>query len=104
MEYFRLDSLPRYYHNNIGLIGDAAHVFLTFTSQGMNSALEDAMCLSKLISKGNQNQSTANDILREYTALRKPIAEEYLRTGRALQDHFIDLQSYEDKTRIPLAV
>ncbi len=100
---FDLDPLPQYYHNNIGLIGDAAHVFLTFTSQGMNSALEDAQCMSRLINSAGTNNS-ANEILQKFTALRKPIAEEYLRTGRALQEHFIDLQSYEDKTRIPLAV
>ena len=48
----RMDLLPRFHQNNVLLIGDAAHPLLTFTSQGVNSALRDALVLGDLFAEG----------------------------------------------------
>jgi len=46
-----MNPIPTYYKNNLALIGDAAHVLLTLTSQGVSCALEDAKCLADLLIK-----------------------------------------------------
>jgi len=54
-----MNLLPAFHKNNVALIGDAAHVFNTLTSQGLNSALEDGYCLSQLFSNENKNMSAS---------------------------------------------
>jgi len=48
-----------YYKNKIILIGDACHSIYPFYGQGMNSALEDCLLLSKAIMKYNSNYEKA---------------------------------------------
>lgn len=76
-------------HGNIALIGDAAHPVLPFTSQGANSALEDAITLADLIG----SCADAREIpaaLAQYSNVRRPAACSYVDEGRKIADSFVE--------------
>ena len=95
-----LDPLPHFYKKNIVLLGDAAHAFLPFTSQGVNSALEDAIELSSRLAK---NHSNLEEVFADYTLCRKEKMAQYLQSGRQLREHFLNPQNFESAPLIPLA-
>ena len=61
----RMDLLDSFHVDNVVLVGDAAHPLLALTSQGANSALEDAACLSSLLSK-QKTDETIENIFKKY--------------------------------------
>lgn len=94
-----LNPLEQFYKNNIVLLGDAAHAMLTFTSQGINSAIEDAVMLAELITcvpKGAENFT-----LQRYSLARKQAILPLLQQGIELQDEF--MENHNENQKIPFA-
>lgn len=89
---FNVDLVESFHVNDIVLLGDAAHPLLSFTSQGVNSALEDSCLLSKLIIN--------KESFELFNEKRKPVIAEYLYEGRNLLDQFIHPEKY-DNFKVP---
>lgn len=81
----RMDLLPRFHQNNVLLIGDAAHPLLTFTSQGVNSALRDALVLGDLFADGAQD---LEKIFTDFYLDRKDEIERYIKEGDERLEEF----------------
>ncbi len=96
-----MNLLPAFHKNNVALIGDAAHVFNTLTSQGLNSALEDGYCLSQLFSNENKN-IPASKVFEIFYSLRKETVKNNIEYGRMLKDQFIVTQ--DQNMVVPMAV
>lgn len=79
------DLVPRFHQRNLVLIGDAAHPHLPFTSQGVSSAVEDAVTLAQLISPGR----SLDDALAAYSTQRHGECEPSIARGRELQQLFL---------------
>ncbi|MCE3283628.1 MAG: hypothetical protein K0Q66_2365 [Chitinophagaceae bacterium] len=95
--------LPAFHKNNIVLIGDAAHLVLPFTSQGVNSALQDAIILGRLLKDGRHIESF-DDVFTTYHQVRKEILEEYHLFGNMMARRFLDPLHYKnEEVPIPLA-
>ena len=95
--------LPSFHKNNIVLIGDAAHLVLPFTSQGVNSALQDAIILGRLLKDGKHIESF-DDVFTTYHQCRKEILEEYHLFGKMMANRFLDPLNYKnEEVPIPLA-
>lgn len=94
-----LIPLERFYHQNVVLLGDAAHALLPFTSQGVNSAIVDAMMLSELLI--NSQQGFTVTALEHFSASRSKVVNKYLEQGIALQEEF--LQPHHHQQKIPFA-
>lgn len=67
----KMHLVNKFYANNIILIGDSAHSIHPLAGQGVNLGLQDAFCLSKIISKRKKYQLQDTSISIEYNALRK---------------------------------
>lgn len=98
----RMDLLPTFHYDKIVLAGDAAHPLLAFTSQGVNSAIEDAICLSALLAK-NKIKKNPENIFKKYYNYRKKIIQKYINEGDKLVQDFMRMNSTENY-RIPLAI
>ena len=97
-----MDLLPKFHKSNLALIGDAAHPLLAFTSQGVNSAIEDAICLASLLSQQKSNESFEM-IFENYYLNRKDFINKYIKEGDQLVDDFLNM-SVSKEYRIPLAI
>jgi 2-polyprenyl-6-methoxyphenol hydroxylase-like FAD-dependent oxidoreductase len=94
--------LPAFHKNNIVLIGDAAHLVLPFTSQGVNSALQDAIILGRLLKDGRHIEF--DDVFTTYHQCRKEILEEYHLFGKMMANRFLDPHNFRNEdVPIPLA-
>lgn len=98
-----MESLPSYHRNNVGLIGDAAHVFATFTSQGLNTALEDGYDLGKLMEK-HSSTLTIEEIFTKFFHMRSETAEQHLQQGRNLKNQFLEIHSKTEEMMTPIAI
>lgn len=94
-----LHALERFYHRNVILLGDAAHASLTFTSQGVNSAIVDAIELATLLN--NTHPRFPQFAIEHFSVMRQKVVSQYLQQGLALQNEFL-LPSEKDK-KIPFA-
>ena len=56
----------------IFLVGDAAHAMTPNVGQGANSAMVDALVLTKMLAKAVKDGKSLEEVGREYTALRHP--------------------------------
>lgn len=74
---------------NVALIGDAAHPLLPFTSQGANSALQDAATLVATIERVACNLETLPAGLQHYELARRPDAVRFVAAGRRLAADFV---------------
>jgi 2-polyprenyl-6-methoxyphenol hydroxylase-like FAD-dependent oxidoreductase len=81
----RMDLLPSFHQANILLIGDAAHPLLTFTSQGVNSALQDALVLADLLKDA---PNSLDEILTAFYCNRKDEISRYIKEGDELLEQF----------------
>jgi 2-polyprenyl-6-methoxyphenol hydroxylase-like FAD-dependent oxidoreductase len=98
-----MSVLPAFHQNNIVLAGDAAHLVLPFTSQGVNSALQDAIILGRLLKNCLQPDSY-DDVFTTYYQCRKEILEEYHLFGKMMAKRFLDPLHYKSEdVPIPLA-
>ena len=98
----RLDLLPKFHKNNMVLVGDAAHPLLAFTSQGANSAIEDALCLASLLSK-QKPEETFENVFEDYYAKRKVFIQKYINEGDELIRDFLEMKT-SNEYKIPLAI
>lgn len=98
----RLDLLPKFHNNNMVLIGDAAHPLLAFTSQGANSAIEDALCLASLLSE-QKPEETFENVFEDYYAKRKDFIQKYINEGDELIRDFLEMKT-SNEYKIPLAI
>jgi 2-polyprenyl-6-methoxyphenol hydroxylase-like FAD-dependent oxidoreductase len=98
-----MSVLPAFHKNNIVLTGDAAHLVLPFTSQGVNSALQDAIILGRLLKDG-KNIESYDDVFTTYHQCRKEILEEYHLFGKMMAKRFLDPLHYKNEdVPLPLA-
>jgi anthraniloyl-CoA monooxygenase len=82
---FRTVSLPRWHHENVVLIGDAAHTAHYSVGSGTKMALEDAIVLADSLTTGGGPPLAA--ALRRYEDIRRPRVE-------ALQDAAVRSQRW----------
>ncbi|MGB0840038.1 MAG: FAD-dependent monooxygenase [Chitinophagales bacterium] len=96
-------ELPeKFNHKNVMLIGDACHPFMTFTSQGVNSALDDAWTLSNLLEAFRFEENTYTKAFTAFELQRRSILERYKNTGRLLAQAFLHPQQYASFDQLPL--
>jgi 2-polyprenyl-6-methoxyphenol hydroxylase-like FAD-dependent oxidoreductase len=98
----RMDHLPSYYKDNCVLLGDAAHPLLPLTSQGANSALEDAATLASVFSN-YRDETDISGVLKRYESMRRNIVDHYITDGDALAEDFM-LLSTNKKFKLPLTI
>jgi 2-polyprenyl-6-methoxyphenol hydroxylase-like FAD-dependent oxidoreductase len=84
------DLVPIFYQQNLVLVGDAAHPLSPFTSQGVSSAIADAMALANALEScrkhGNGHLAQA---LASYSNERYGQCVPYLSKGRELTQKFL---------------
>ena len=80
-----VDLIPYFHQKNLVLVGDAAHPLLPFTSQGVCSAIGDAVTLAELLS-GCEDPAQA---LNCYSTVRRAKCAPYIYEGRKLRDRFL---------------
>ena len=85
--HFRTVSLPRWHHENVVLIGDAAHTAHYSVGSGTKMALEDAIVLADSLTTGEE--SPLAGALRQYEEIRRPRVQ-------ALQDAAVRSQRWWD--------
>jgi 2-polyprenyl-6-methoxyphenol hydroxylase-like FAD-dependent oxidoreductase len=83
-----VDLIPYFARGNLALVGDAAHPLLPFTSQGVSSAIADAVALATWISSG----SDLNAALAAYSANRRRECAPFVARGRELSQNFLQPQ------------
>ena len=98
----RMDLLDSFHVDNVVLVGDAAHPLLALTSQGANSALEDAACLSSLLSK-QKTDETIENIFKKYYNIRKKTIQHYIKEGDELVNYFLTLNKNKS-FKLPLSL
>jgi cystathionine beta-lyase len=79
------DLIPRFHQGNLVLVGDAAHPFSPFTSQGVSSAVSDAVALSQAL----KSEPDLEQALSRYTRERREQCAPYVAKGRELTRHFL---------------
>lgn len=98
----RMNLLPAFHDKNTVIIGDAAHPLLPFTSQGANSAVEDAATLMAILT--NQCKSeTLQTAFEDYYETRKISIQHYLKEGDMLLNDFLNL-SLNKGFNLPLSI
>ncbi len=83
------DLVPRFHRGNLALVGDAAHPLLPFTSQGVSSAIADAVLLADAVNAEND----LADALAAYSIERRHQCAPYIAKGRELTRNFLVPQS-----------
>jgi cysteine-S-conjugate beta-lyase len=93
-----VDLVPAFYRGNLVLVGDAAHPLSPFTSQGVSSAVSDAVFLAQELGPAKAGAAAAmpaSDLetaLARYSAERRAQCAPYLAKGRELTRHFLSPQ------------
>jgi aspartate/methionine/tyrosine aminotransferase/2-polyprenyl-6-methoxyphenol hydroxylase-like FAD-dependent oxidoreductase len=82
------DLVPSFHRGNLVLVGDAAHPLSPFTSQGVSSAVSDAVALAEALKAGPDLSSA----LARYSSQRREQCAPYVAKGRDLTRHFISPQ------------
>lgn len=98
----RMDLMPAFHKGDVCLLGDAAHPLLAFTSQGANSALEDAVTLATLLGNA-KNEANIKDIYSAYYSRRRESISAYIKQGDDLLQEFLSLGT-QGAESIPLAI
>ncbi len=91
---YDVDILPAFHRDGIVLIGDSAHPLLSFTSQGVNSALEDAQILANLLH--DNRDVKAVELFEKFDEVRRPIIQEAINGGRLILDQFLYPEKYSN--------
>jgi 2-polyprenyl-6-methoxyphenol hydroxylase-like FAD-dependent oxidoreductase len=97
-----MDLMHTFHRENVCFLGDAAHPLLAFTSQGANSALEDAVTLASLLGNAGTKENL-NDVFSTYYSKRKDFISAYIQQGDAMLQEFLSFGTQGAKT-IPLAI
>lgn len=96
------DPVPSFYRGNLVLVGDAAHPLHPFTSQGVSSAIADAVELASVLPSGHNAESGLERALAEYSGRRRAQCAPYVAKGRELTRHFLAAQ-LDNSVWLPLA-
>ena len=83
-----VDVIPCFHRENVVLTGDAAHPLSPFTSQGVSSAIADAMTLASVLPK-TDDRKLLKKALAYYSDQRQRQCVLYLNTGRELMRKFL---------------
>ncbi len=98
-----LDPLPRLHHGNAVLVGDSGHPLLPFTSQGVASALEDALELGAALAGVDPGEPAAlAAALARYSSRRLPVVTRLLQEGRETRRQFLTATPGAERCRPPL--
>ena len=95
------DLVPQFHHGNLALVGDAAHPLSPFTSQGVSSAISDAVVLAREV----ESSLTADGLspaLERYSAERRQQCQPFVAKGRALMQRFLEPLAQE-QVLLPIA-
>ncbi|MCE9580193.1 MAG: FAD-dependent monooxygenase [Deltaproteobacteria bacterium] len=84
-----LDPLPTLGRGNIALVGDAAHPFLPFSSQGVSAALDDAWTLAACL-REHATARSWDAAITAYSDCQRPEIARIVAAGRDLQARFLD--------------
>jgi salicylate hydroxylase len=84
-----MDAPSSMVRGNVALIGDAAHPLLPFTSQGANSALEDAADLVAAVATCT-SPDELEPALRAYSHRRRPRRASHVAAGRSIAADFVN--------------
>jgi 2-polyprenyl-6-methoxyphenol hydroxylase-like FAD-dependent oxidoreductase len=96
------DLIPRFHRENLVLVGDSAHPVSPFTSQGVASAIADAVVLAKEID-GTRSSEELEQHLARYSQQRRRECLPYLLRGRELSENFLAPLS-ETTAILPIAL
>src|SRR5262249_34580870 len=96
------DLIPRFHRENLVLVGDSAHPVSPFTSQGVASAIADAVVLAKEID-GTRSSEELELHLARYSQQRRGECLPYLLRGRELSENFLAPLS-ETTAILPIAL
>jgi aspartate/methionine/tyrosine aminotransferase/2-polyprenyl-6-methoxyphenol hydroxylase-like FAD-dependent oxidoreductase len=84
------DLIPAFCRENLVLVGDAAHPLSPFTSQGVSSAVADAVALAEnLRPKNLKSHPDLEHALSHYSTERRKQCAPYVAKGRELTRHFL---------------
>ena len=87
------DLIPHFHQGNMVLVGDAAHPFLPFTSQGVSAAIADAVTLARAMhGKAMNSEAELAAALARYSSERREQCAPYIAKGRELTRHFLTPQ------------
>jgi 2-polyprenyl-6-methoxyphenol hydroxylase-like FAD-dependent oxidoreductase len=95
------DLIPRFHRGNVVLVGDAAHPLSPFTSQGVSSAVADAIALAEEVD-GASSKDDLMQGLDRYSARRHAQCAPYVAQGRDLVQRFLQPLS-EGNAVLPIA-
>lgn len=96
------DLIPCFHRGNLVLVGDAAHPLSPFTSQGVSSAIADAVALAKEVN-GARSQNDLKPALARYSMERHEQCVPYVAKGRELMERFLEPLS-ESSAVLPIAI
>lgn len=96
------DLIPCFHRANLALVGDAAHPFSPFTSQGVSSAIADAVVLAAQVN-GSKSAKDLDRALDRYSQQRHHECAPYLAKGRQLSANFLAPLS-ESSAVLPIAL
>ncbi len=104
------DLIPHFNRGNLVLAGDAAHPLLPFTSQGVSSAIADAVALAKSLTTNSETthaevlhpEADLNQALASYSTERYAQCFPYIAKGRELSRHFLSHRT-ASHTWLPIA-
>ncbi|MEL7974593.1 FAD-dependent monooxygenase [Isoptericola sp. F-RaC21] len=65
-------GLPRYARGRVVMVGDAAHATLPTMGQGAATALEDGVCVGRIVAAGVASGRPLGEALAAYDATRRP--------------------------------
>ncbi|HEV3036919.1 MAG TPA: NAD(P)/FAD-dependent oxidoreductase [Candidatus Angelobacter sp.] len=95
------DLVPSFHRQNLVLVGDAAHPLSPFTSQGVSSAIADAVALAHALPSKNESGALVTG-LASYSSQRRKQCAPYLSKGRELMQRFLAPVN-SDSFMLPLA-
>jgi 2-polyprenyl-6-methoxyphenol hydroxylase-like FAD-dependent oxidoreductase/predicted DsbA family dithiol-disulfide isomerase len=98
----RMNLMPSFHKGRTVLLGDSAHPLLAFTSQGANSALEDAVVLARIFSEAG-NDVRHEEMFEMFYKERKDAIASYIAQGDLLLKSFLSLGT-QGADRVPLAI
>jgi salicylate hydroxylase len=83
------DLIPSFHRENLVLVGDAAHPLSPFTSQGVSSAVADAVALAREVGPGTKSTEPIAAALARYSEERRAQCAPYIAKGRSLTENFV---------------
>ncbi len=89
--YFLRQKLPSYVLGRVVFVGDAAHAVLPATGQGSATALEDAVCVGRMIAAPARAGGDLAAGLADFDRVRRPRCERIGRTGEMVARYGADL-------------